>query len=309
MRAVVTHDYGAAPTVSDVDTPQAGPAELRVRVRASSLNGFDMVVAAGYLRGMMDHQFPVVLGRDFAGTVDQVGAELTDVQVGDEVFGVVLTNPLQAGGFGEYVVVPHDHSFAAIPAGLDHGTAGVLGLAGSAASAVVDRIAATPGQRVLIAGATGGVGCITIQLLAAEGVEVLATAGDPEEADLVSSLGATHVVDRNDLAAATKVLAPDGVDAAIHLAGDALALAQLVRPGGRLASLLMLAPDTFAGLDIDAGAVVATPTPPLLSRLANLVAEGRLRVPVQRTYALDEVPGAFADFAAGTRGKLGVTIA
>jgi NADPH:quinone reductase-like Zn-dependent oxidoreductase len=71
----------------------------------------------------------------------------------------------------------------------------------------------------------------------------------------------------------------------------------------------MLAPDTFAGLDLDAAAVVAAPSPPLLSRLANLVADGRLRVPVQRTYALDEVPGAFADFAAGTRGKLGVTIA
>src|SRR5439155_6220401 len=73
MRAVVTENYGSPPVVAELETPTAGPGEVRVKVRASSPNGFDIALAHGYLKGLMEHRFPVVLGRDFAGTVDQVG--------------------------------------------------------------------------------------------------------------------------------------------------------------------------------------------------------------------------------------------
>jgi NADPH2:quinone reductase len=124
MRSVVTQDYGSAPTVAELDTPTAGAGEIRIKVRGSSLNGFDNALALGFFRGIMEHQFPVTLGRDFAGTIDQIGEGVTAFAPGDDVFGVVLTQPLSAGGFAEYLVVPEDHFLVRIPDGVDHMTAG-----------------------------------------------------------------------------------------------------------------------------------------------------------------------------------------
>ena len=73
MKAIAIDDYGAQPTLHDLPVPEPGEGELLVRVRASSVNGFDVAVAGGYLKGMMEHRFPVVLGKDFAGTVQAAG--------------------------------------------------------------------------------------------------------------------------------------------------------------------------------------------------------------------------------------------
>ncbi|WP_344130177.1 alcohol dehydrogenase catalytic domain-containing protein, partial [Luedemannella flava] len=158
MRAVVTTDFGSAPVFTEVDTPTAGPGEIRVAVRASSLNGFDLALTRGWFRGMLEHQFPVVLGRDFAGVVDEVGDGVTTFAPGDEVFGVVPLAPLRIGGLGEYLVVSESDDVVKLPAGLDLTTAGALGLAGAAASGALDAVEAAPGETVLVVGATGGVG-------------------------------------------------------------------------------------------------------------------------------------------------------
>jgi NADPH:quinone reductase-like Zn-dependent oxidoreductase len=309
MRAVVTENYGAAPTMAEVQTPTPGPGEVRVKIRSSSLNGFDTALARGYLKNMMEHRFPVVLGRDFAGTVDQVGEGVTEFAPGDDVFGVVLTQPLNAGGFGEYVVVPEGHNIAPIPAGLDHATAGVLGLAGAAAVGSLDAVSVRDGETVLVSGATGGVGAIVLQLANARGATVIATATPGAETDHVRELGAAHVVDRTqDLAAQVHQIAPNGVDVVLHFAGDPFVLADLLADGGRFASLLGVGSDQLANRAISATAVYASPHRALLEILAGEVAAGRLRIPVQRSYTLGQVPQAFADFAAGTLGKLAVTI-
>jgi NADPH:quinone reductase len=309
MRAVVTEDYGKAPSVVTVPTPIAGPGEVRVRVRSSSLNGFDIAVAGGYIKGFMEHDFPVILGRDFAGPVDQVGDGVTGIEVGDEVFGVVLTQPLHAGGFAEYVTVPADHSFTARPPGLDGATAGVIGLAGSAAFGCIDAVAPGAGDTVLVSGATGGVGAFAIQLAVRAGATVIATASSEREREHVRALGAAHVVDHTqDLAAQVRAIAPAGVEAALHLAGDPMTLADLLVPGGRFASLLGVGAEQLGGRDVAATSVIASPNPDLLADVAGQVAAGRLRVPVQSTYALGDVPRAFADFVAGTIGKLAVAI-
>jgi len=309
MRAVVTADYGSAPAVTEVETPHAGPGEVRVRIRSSSLNGFDTAMYLGYLKGMMEHRFPAVLGRDFAGTVDQVGEGVTAFASGDDVFGVVLTQPLNAGGFAEYLVVPEDHYIARIPAGLDHATAGVLGLAGAAATGVLEATAPREGEHVLVSGATGGVGAIALQMLAARGAVTIATAATDTEVAHVRQYGATHVVDHTgDLAAQVRAIAPGGVDVVLHLAGDPNALSDLLVPGGRLATLLGVVPERAAERGITVSSVIANPHGALLTELATAAAGGRLRVPVQRSYALEDVPSAFADFASGTIGKLAVRI-
>lgn len=101
LRAIALSDFGAAPTLHDLPVPQTGAGEILVRVRASSVNGFDVAVVAGYLKGMMEHRFPVVLGKDFAGTVESVGPGASRFATGDPVFGVVMKPVLGDGTLNE----------------------------------------------------------------------------------------------------------------------------------------------------------------------------------------------------------------
>jgi NADPH:quinone reductase-like Zn-dependent oxidoreductase len=306
MRAIAVADLGAAPTLTDLPTPKPAAGEVLVRVQTSSVNGFDGAVVAGWLQGMMEHRFPVVLGKDFAGTVAAVGEGVTRFAVGDAVFGVVTKSYLGDGGFGEYVSVSEQVGIAALPPNLDLTAAGALGLAGTAAVNAVDALDLRSGQTVLISGATGGVGAIAIQYATAAGAQVIATARPGEETDFVRGLGAAHVVDHTgDLPAQMLSTAPQGVDAVVHLAGDPAMLAGLLADHGRLASTLGFGPDQHPA----ATAVMANPDPATLDRLADDVATGRIRVPVTATFHLVDVPAALTAFAGGTLGKLGVTVA
>ena len=310
MRAVMSESYGAMPEVRDVPEPSPRAGEVKVRVRASSLNGFDAKVAGGYLKGTMEHQFPVVLGKDFAGTVTEIGRGVSGFMPGEEVFGVVTKPVLGDGSFGEYVVVPEAIGLAPLPAGLDYVDAGVLGLAGVAALATVDAVAPGHGETVLISGATGGVGSYAVQLATARGATVIATAEPGLRANLLRELGAAHTVDhRGDLAAQVRERVPGGVDGVVHLAGDPDVLAGLLAPGGRFASTLGVGADQLGDRDLAATAVNAIPDRIVLDQIATEAAAGRLRTLIARTYRLDEVPQAFADFAgSGTVGKLAITI-
>jgi NADPH:quinone reductase-like Zn-dependent oxidoreductase len=279
--------------------------EVMVHVRASSINGFDAAVAAGMLKGMMEHRFPVVLGKDFAGVVEALGEGASAFALGDEVFGVVMKPYLGDGGLGEFVVVGEQYRIAHVPAGLELQAAGALGLAGAAARDVMDAAALATGELVLIAGATGGVGAIALQYAVAAGAAVIATARPGAEDDFVRGLGATHVVDyAGDLAAQVRAIAPAGLPAIVHLAGDAAQLAGLLATGGRIVSTLGFGPDQQPA----ATAVMASPTTATLERLAADAASGRLRVPITHTYRLEETPQALADFGGAHHGKLGVVV-
>jgi NADPH:quinone reductase-like Zn-dependent oxidoreductase len=306
MRTVALHDFGRAPELTDLPAREPGPGELAIRVRASSVNGFDMAVVAGWIMDFMEYRFPVVLGKDFAGTVEQVGDGVDAFGPGDEVFGVALAPYLDANGsFAEHLTMSAQYGVARIPAGVDLAVAGALGLAGSAARACLDALQLKAGHTVLLCGATGGVGSIALQYAAASGVRVIATARPGEEADLVRDLGAEETVDyAGDLSAGVRAVAPEGVDAVLHLAGDPRQLVDLLAPGGCLASTLMFGADQHPS----AVSVTADPSPATLDRLAADVAGGRIRVPISRTYALADVPQALADFPAGTLGKYAVRI-
>ena len=306
MRAIVTNDYGAAPVLEEVPDVEAEPGKILIRVNASSLNGFDIAVAAGKLEGVMKYHFPVVLGRDVAGIVEEGGEHFT---TGDAVFGNVTGGLGPNGGFAELVTLPEAKGLARIPAGLEMHEAGALGVTGIAATASVDALDPSAGESVLVAGATGGVGSLVVQLLAARGVRVLATSKPGAGTDFVRDLGATDAVDYTaDLAEQVRALAPDGVDGAIHLAGDGMAVADLVRDGGRFASTLGLGQDAFEGRDIAATAISAPATEEALGALAQQVVDGSLRLAITKTYPLEDVPRAFQEFT-GTLGKAAVTVA
>ncbi|GAA3262503.1 NADP-dependent oxidoreductase [Nonomuraea helvata] len=307
MRAMAFTDFGAALEAAELPVPEPGPGEVLVRVLASSVNGFDLGVLAGNLKGVYEYEFPVVLGKDFAGTVAALGPGVTGLTPGEDVFGVVMRPTLGQGGFAEYVVVSEQYGLARIPEGLGHARAGALGLAGTAALNALDAVAPEPGETVLISGATGGVGAFAVQLAAARGAHVIATARPGAEAAFVTGLGATWAVDHTDLQAQVRAIAPGGVAAALHLAGDGPAVAALLADGGRLASSRHYLPEE-SDRKITATAVMADPTPATLAHLAAEAGEGRLRVPVARSYPLAEASRAISDFTAGSVGKLAVTI-
>jgi NADPH:quinone reductase-like Zn-dependent oxidoreductase len=281
MRAFALQSADAEPAVTEVPDPAPGPGEVLVRVAASSINGFDASVAAGRLLGMMEHRFPVVLGKDFAGTVEAVGEGTSRFAPGDAVFGVVMKPHLGDGGIGELLAVDQDTCITAVPNAVDLPPAGALGLAGTAATDTLAAAGLQPGHTVVISGATGGVGALAVQYAVAVGATVIATAQPGEEADLVTGLGAQHIVDyTDDVPGQVRAIAPGGVDAVLHLAGDGATLAGLLAPGGKIASTLGFGPEQHPA----AVSVMANPSAQTLDRLAADVAAGRIRVPITATY-------------------------
>ncbi|MET8984595.1 NADP-dependent oxidoreductase [Nonomuraea wenchangensis] len=310
MRAVTLDSVPATPAVSEIDAPRPEAGEVLVKVAVSSINGFDLATSAGYLQGMMEHQFPLVVGKDFAGTVEALGEGAEGFAIGQPVFGVVMKPVLGTGSLAEYVTVPAAYGIVPIPDGLAVNDAGALGLAGTAALAALDAAAVGAGETVLISGATGGVGALAVQLAAARGARVIATARPGAEADFVTGLTGTsaHLIDYSgDVNAQVRTLAPEGVDAVLHLAGDGVALAGLLRQGGRIASTVGLTPDAVERTDVTVHPIMADPNAQTLSALADHAASGALRVPVTATYPLEQAPEAFAAFGAGALGKLAVT--
>ncbi|UFS58091.1 NADP-dependent oxidoreductase [Subtercola endophyticus] len=310
MKAVAFSAFDHSPELIDIDAPTAAEGEVRVRIEAASVNGFDLAVANGYLNGMMEHRFPVVLGKDFAGTVDQVGPGVDGYEIGDRVFGVVTKDFLGDGSFAEFVTVPVTIGVAKLPDTVTFIEAAGLGLAGTAAADSFDAAQVTTGTTVLIAGATGGVGTQALQLALRAGADVIVTAHSTEELEAVKALGATQIVDyTGDVAAQVRALRADGVDVVLHFAGDPAALASATKKGGRFVSTLAQSAEQLGGAeDVEFISIYATPTTPTLDRLAKNQAEGHTAVSIQRAYPLAEAPAAFADFAGGTLGKLIITI-
>lgn len=311
MKAFALLDAETPATVVDLPDPELAPDGVRIRVTAASLNGFDIFEASGNMVRFMEHRFPTIVGRDFSGVVDAVGSEWTDVEVGDEVFGFVTSQPpLDAGTFAEIVAEGPRLVLAGKPAGVSFIEAAALPLAGSTALDAVDAVDPGPGDTVLVVGATGGVGAFAVQLAAQRGATVIATARAGDEDSLVRSLGASETVDytSTDLVATVRERYPEGIDALIDLAnrGEAFGpVAELVRDGGRVSTTLGAADvDALAARGISATNVNGKPTHDKLTMFAEAVGAGTLTVPVQQTFALDDVGAAIEAFTAGTRGKI-----
>lgn len=310
MKVVALRAFGSEPEVTEVEAPHPGAGEVRVRVHAASLNGFDLSVAQGMLQGAMEHRFPVVLGKDFAGVVDEVGEGVEDYAVGDRVFGVVTKDFLGDGSFGEYVTVPTAVGIAKLPESIGFTEAAGLGLAGTAAVMAFDGAGVREGDTVLVVGATGGVGQQALQLAARTGATVIATAHTDAEIEAVTRLGAAHTVDyTQDVAAQVRAIATDGVDVVLHFAGSPEPLVAAAKPDAAFASTMLRSPADVPSETLRVTSVYAHPAPETLERVARLQAEQHTSVSVQHVYDLTETPDAFGHFATGTLGKLVISIA
>jgi NADPH2:quinone reductase len=309
MRAFTLDSFDTPPGLrEDLPSPQVGPGQLLVRVQASSVNPVDAQIGAGHLKDMFAHEFPVLVGRDYAGVIEQVGAGVTGYVAGDAVFGFVPgMNPgVHHGAWAELLAVAQDQ-VAHLPDGVDVAQAGAAPLAGVTALAIHDALGLGQGDTVLMVGANGGVGTVAVQLAAAAGASMVAP-GLPEDHDYLRGLGVAEVLDRNgDVAAQVRVRHPEGVDALADFASrspDQLnTYAAVVREGDRIASSA-----GAAGEGPGRTNVMVVPAAATLERLAGLLGDGTLRVPIQASYPLAQVDQALKTLGSQhTQGKLAIT--
>ena len=230
MKAAYIEKFGGPEvlTYGDLPDPVAGPGQVVVDTVAASVNGADPKVAAGEYK---QTKFPLVLGRDFSGTVSAVGAGVTDLSVGDDVFGVLETG--RDGTYCEKIAVGAA-VVAKKPAGLSHVDAAALALTGlTAICAVEETLKLKAGETILIQGGAGGVASFAIQLAKHLGARVISTASTGN-VDYVRGLGADQVIDYNT-ADFTKV-AKD-CDAVFETVGGDVATRSfaVLKPGGRAA--------------------------------------------------------------------------
>ncbi len=300
MQAVEFAEYGGPEVlrVAEVDEPHAGAGEVRIAVRAAGVNGIDWKVRAGYMREQIKLALPAGTGMDAAGVVDEVGDGVDDVEVGDAVFGTGRAT------LAEYAVLT---SWAQIPEGLGFVEAAGYPVPVETAIRILDQVGVGAGETLLVSGAAGGVGSAVVQIARDRGITVIGTASDRNQ-EYLRSLGATPTTYGDGLADRVRSLAPDGVDAALDIAGSGI-IPELIELTGEPSKVLSIA-DFSAP---EHGAQVSTQStnaPAAFREAARLFSEGAFHLPVEKTFALRHAGQAQAASQAGhTAGRLIVTIA
>jgi NADPH:quinone reductase-like Zn-dependent oxidoreductase len=241
MRAVVIRAFGGPEVLEivDVAVPEVGPQQVRIRVEAAAVNPVDLATRAGVLTeaGMLPAREVIGLGWDVAGVVDATGEAVTGFRPDDRVIGLSDRLDVPLGTHAEQVVLDAD-AVAPVPAGIRPQDAATLPLNGLTAKQSLDVLALRPGQTLLVTGAAGAVGGFAVELAAASGLRVVATASAQDE-ELVRKLGADLFVPRGArLGEAVRELVPGGVDAAIDAAVLGAEALDAVRSGGAFAALV-----------------------------------------------------------------------
>lgn len=322
IRVIQNRCYGSPDVLELVEIAKPVPKgnEVLVRVKAASVNPLDW----HYLRGSpyimrlesgIGAPKNIRLGADFAGTVEAVGSGVSRFKAGDEVFGT------GRGAFGEYVIKHQDGSLAKIPPNASYAQAAALPIAGvTALQAIRDHGKLQAGQRVLINGASGGVGTLAVQIAKAYGAEVTGVCSE-RNADMVRSIGADHVIDYRKT---NYTESGEKYDLIVDMVGNHGVLANLkvLKPSGRLVivggqkgdwigplSNMLKSPFVAPFVDQEIIVMLAHSSGEELTVLANLVENGDLSPVIDRSYPLNEVPDAIAYSEEGrARGKIIIEI-
>jgi len=309
MRAIAEDEFGGPVTLMNLPIPEIGADEVLIRVRAAGVNPFDWMVADGVLKDEKEHRFPLILGFDAAGVVERVGADVTRLFEGDEVYGYLSKPVMGEGTYAEHVGAP-----AAIvakkPEAVGFAEAAALPMPALTAMDLVDTVDLGEGETVLIVGATGGVGSYAVQLAARRGACVIATARQANEA-FVRELGAREIIDhtREDLVESVRTTHPDGIGAVIDMVSDPEALSRmagLVKKGGRIATSVYAADvENLAERSIKATNISMQPGARRLEELSWIVDAGEISVRLERTFPLEKAREALEESRTGhVRGKI-----
>jgi NADPH:quinone reductase-like Zn-dependent oxidoreductase len=286
--------------------PHAGRGEVRVRVRAAGVSPVDAALRAGGSPSSERIALPHIPGVDAAGVVDEVGPDVTDAAVGDEVFGAVDVARL-GGASAEFAVL---RFWAAKPASMSWEEAGAGGTSIETATRVLDLLDVREGATLLIDGAAGGVGSVAVQLAIARGAVVIGT-GSPESHAFIARLGAVPTTYGQGLPERVRALHDGRVDLALDVAG-AGSLPELIAITGTAASVVTIADFTGPrlGVRLSTGDLGGEPNGRHgLAVAAALFEEGRFRVPLRKVFPLAEAAQAHALAVRGPRrGKIALSM-
>lgn len=300
MKSVQFADYGGPEVLQLVDTdePHAGPGQVRIAVRAAGVNAMDWKIRAGYLREMMPVEFPSGTGFDASGVVDEVGDGVSGVAVGDEVFGSGLA------AYSEFAVLSN---WAAKPEKLSFNEAAGYPVPAETAIRILDQVGVQAGETLLVSGAAGGVGSAVVQFARERGINVIGTASAQNQ-NYLAALGTTPTTYGDGLVDRVRSLSPDGVDAALDIAGSGV-IPELIELTGEPSKVLSIA-DFGApehGAQVSAAAVAKASA---YAEAADLFRKGAFGLAVAKTFALEDAAQAQRESEAGhVAGRFVITIA
>jgi len=318
MRAVRYHDHGGPEVlgVEEIDRPEPDDDEVLVEMRAASVNPVDVMIRSGEYGKV---PLPSVPGGDGAGVVATTGDDVDRFREGDRVIASGMDRE-SGGTFAEYAALP-ETKLAQLPDEVPFEVGGAIGNVGATAWTALEAVAGvSPGDRVLVHGGAGGVGHAAVQIAAAGGADVIATAGSADACDRVRELGASTALQYDSDTLAEDVLAAtggDGVETVLdHRLEAYLDLdLEVVAEGGQIVAIMGHVPEAnalpFYSKEVALRALRMDNHPvrtPVLERLGRLLRRGDLTGIVAETYDLDEVAQAHRDvLAGGYVGKLVVT--
>src|SRR5437762_766302 len=325
MKAIVYCDYGLTNLkLENIEKPTPNDDQILVRVRAASDKPYDRDFIEGtpyVMRAMgvgLRKPKDTRLGVDFAGTVEGVGKNVTQFKPGDEVFGG------RGGAFAQYVCPRATRAVALKPANVSFEEAASVNIAGiTALQALRDKGKVQPGQKVLINGASGGVGTFAVQIAKSLGADVTGVCST-RNVDLVRSLGADHVIDytkedfakgaerydvildnvpNHSLSECRRILNPNGKY--VMIGGGGPNDSRWIGPFGRVINTMVLSPFVSQKM----GMMMADANQKDLTVLGDMMQSGKVKPVIDRTYKLSEVPAAIAYLEEGhARGKVIITV-
>lgn len=287
MKAVRQHEFGGGDVLRYEDAPRPEPAadEVLVRVHAAGINPVDWKTRLG--RGMAsrnDNVFPLILGWDISGVVEEIGAQVTKFKVGDAVFGMIHF-PKIGSAYAEYITAPQ-WQLALKPDNVDHLQAAAVPLAVLTAwQGLFEAITLRGGERVLVHAAAGGVGHLAVQLAKWAGAYVIGTAS-ARNFEYVRSLGADEVIDYN-VAPFEEVVAP--VDVVFDAVGGEIISRsfKVVKSGGSFVTIAGKPDEAEAATyNINAHSFLVRPVEEHLTKIAELMASGHVKTVVEHIFPL-----------------------
>jgi NADPH:quinone reductase-like Zn-dependent oxidoreductase len=292
MKKVSFAEFGGPDVLHliDAEEPHAGPGQVRIAVRAAGVNPHDWRQREGQFQNVRPIELPAGVGLDASGVVDEVGEGVEGVEAGDHVFGEGSST------YAEFAVLS---AWARMPEGLTFEEAAGYPSVVETALRIIRQVGVQSGQTLLVSGASGGVGSAVLQIARERRITVIGTAGAANQ-DYLRSLGAIATTYGEGWVERVRRLGH--VDAALDLAGSGV-IRELVELTGDPRKVISIADLGAPELGVRFSGVAGS-LPDALAEAARLISQGKLRIPVERSYTLAEAAAAHADSQAGhTRGR------
>ncbi|MEW2622993.1 NADP-dependent oxidoreductase [Streptomyces sp. NPDC048106] len=292
MKKVSFAEFGGPSVLHlvDAEEPHAGPGRIRIAVRAAGVNPVDWRIREGQKLGAHPVELPSGVGLDAAGVVDEVGEGVEEVEVGDHVFGEGVST------YAEFAVLS---AWARVPEGVTFEEAAGYPSVVETALRIIREVGVQSGQTLLVSGASGGVGSAVLQIARDRGITVIGTAGTANQ-DYLRGLGALATTYGEGWVERVRQLGH--VDAALDLAGSGV-IRELVELTGNPQKVISIADLGAPELGVRFSGVAGSVSE-ALAVAADLIARGKLHIPIEKSYTLAEAAAAHTDSQAGhTRGR------